>query len=207
MNFVVLSSSRGTTFQAVLNAVSDGNLTMKCCGLITDSPDKLCIEKAKAAGVAFKVVEKNKNEQREDFDKRVHQAILDLLKETGSPQSETVLAEMGWMWIHTPWFIGQWKNRIINVHPSLLPKYGGKGMYGDRVHKAVLENNEKETGISIHIMDEGVDTGTILVQKNCSINEGDTVEDVRNKAQSLEKEWYPKTLQMIETRELQLPSS
>ena len=202
MNFVVLSSSRGTTFQSVLDAIANGSLTAKCLGLITDKDDRECILKAETAFIPYKVVKKVKGEEREKFDKRVHEAIQELHKESAAPEQHTVLAEMGWMWIHTPWFIQKWKNQIVNVHPALLPKYGGKGMYGKHVHAAALENNESESGMTIHVMDEGVDTGKILLQKSCTIESDETIESLQKKVQDLEKEWYPKALQMLENGQL-----
>jgi len=199
MRFVVLSSSRGTTFQSVIDALRRGELKAKCLGLVTDRPDRLCIDKAKAAGLPFKIVPMTKEESREDFDRRVHEAILAL-----GADKETVIAAMGWMFIFSAWFIATWKNRIINVHPALLPKHGGKGMYGHHVHDAVLAAKEKESGVSIHLMDEGVDTGRVLLQKTCPVLPDDTPESLQKRVQELEKEWYPRVLQMIEAGELKL---
>ena len=198
MQFVVLSSSRGTTFQAVLDRIADGTLTAKCMGLVTDRADRGCAEKALAAGLNVKYVDKKEGEKREDYDKRVHEAVLSL----ASPGS--IIAALGWMSILSPWFIGQWKNSIINVHPALLPKFGGKNMYGDKVHQAVLAAGDQESGITIHLMDEGVDTGRILLQKTCPVLAGDTVETLKARVQGLEKEWYPKVLEMIENNEITL---
>lgn len=199
MNFIVLSSSRGTTFQAVLDAQKRGELTAQCLGLVTDSPEKACIEKAEAAGLPYRIVERVQGQKREEFDFRVHEAVLSL-----GADEETVIAALGWMFIFTPWFIVTWKNRIINVHPALLPHYGGKGMYGHHVHEAVLAAGEKESGVSIHLMDEGVDTGRILLQKTCPVLPDDTPELLQARVQELEKEWYPKVLQMVETGEVTL---
>jgi len=199
VNFVVLSSSRGTTFQAVIEAMRRGELTAKCLGLVTDSPDKACIDKAKAAGLPYRIVERVKGQTREEFDFRVHEAILSL-----GADKQTVIAALGWMFIFTSWFIATWKNQIINVHPALLPKHGGKGMYGHHVHESVLESGEQESGVSIHLMDEGVDTGRVLLQKTCPVLPGDTPETLQKRVQELEKEWYPKVLQMVETREITL---
>jgi len=200
MNFIVLSSSRGTTFQATIEAMQKGELTAKCLGLLTDSSERGCIEKAKKAGIAVSIVERRKEELREDFDRRVDQAIR-----TMGADDRTLLATMGWMFIFSQWFIGTWKNRIINVHPALLPKHGGKGMYGHHVHDAVLAAGEKESGVTIHLMDEGVDTGPILVQKKCSVSASDTAETLQERVQGLEKMWYPRVLQMIETGTVRLP--
>lgn len=199
MNFVVLSSSRGTTFQAVLDAQKRGELTARCLGLITDVPERQCIEKAKAADLPFRIVPRAGGETREAFDRRIHDAILAL-----GADEQTVIAALGWMFIFSPWFIATWKNRIINVHPALLPKHGGKGMYGHHVHESVLAAGEKESGVSIHLMDEGVDTGRILLQKTCPVLPGDTPESLQKRVQELEKEWYPKVLQMVETGAISL---
>ncbi len=203
MQFVVLSSSRGTTFKAALDRIADGSLAAVCKGLVTDRDDRQCIEKAKAANIPFAVVEKQKDEDREAYDQRLHEAINTLFGEDADEPK--VIAALGWLFIFSPWFIGQWKNRIVNVHPALLPKYGGEGMYGSHVHEAVLAAGEAESGISIHIMDEGVDTGPILEQKMCSINPDETPETLQAKVQELEKEWYPKVLQRIDQGELILP--
>lgn len=203
MDFVVLSSSRGTTFQAVIDRMKDGTLTAKCLGLISDRADRGCVEKAKAADVPVTIVEKKPDESREDFDKRLHVAIR-ALSPSPSPSPSLIIAALGWMSILSPWFITQWKNKIINVHPALLPKFGGAGMYGDKVHQAVLDAGDEESGITIHLMDEGVDTGKILLQRKCPVLPGDTVESLKARVQALEKEWYPAVLQMIESGEMHL---
>ncbi|MBU0767225.1 phosphoribosylglycinamide formyltransferase [Patescibacteria group bacterium] len=193
MNFVVLSSSRGTTFQAVLDRMADGSLTAKCLGLVTDKDDRGCIEKAKNAGLPVIIVKREHGTQREDYNKRLDKAIRKLGK-------VDAIAALGWMFILTPWFVQKWKGRIVNVHPALLPKHPGAHGIEEALHAG-----ETESGMTIHIIDEGVDTGTILVQKSCTIEEDDTVETLKNRIQALEKEWYPKTLQMIETSEIVLP--
>ncbi|MDD4628568.1 MAG: phosphoribosylglycinamide formyltransferase [Candidatus Peribacteraceae bacterium] len=200
MNFIVLSSSRGTTFQATIDAMKKGELKATCLGLLTDSPERGCIEKAKKAGIPVSIVERRKGDSREDFDRRVDQALRDM-----GADDRTVLAAMGWMFIFSEWFIAAWNNRIINVHPALLPKHGGEGMYGHHVHDAVLAAGEKESGVTIHLMDDGVDTGPILVQKKCSVLPHDTAETLQKRVQELEKEWYPKVLQMIEIGTVRLP--
>ncbi len=197
MNFIVLSSSRGTTFQATIEAMQKGALKAKCLGLLTDSPERGCIAKAEKAGLPVTVVERRAGESREDFDRRVDAALRAM-----GADGRTMLATMGWMFIFSQWFIATWKNRIINVHPALLPKHGGKGMYGHHVHEAVLAAKERESGVTIHLMDEGVDTGPILVQKTCPVLPDDTPETLQQRVQELEKEWYPKVLQMIEAGEL-----
>lgn len=204
MEFVVLSSSRGTTLQAVLDKRTNGTLTALCKGLVSDSDDRGCVEKAKNAGIPVRIVTRTKNESREEYDRKLHAAIEELFGE--SKDEPRILAALGWMFIFTPWFIAKWKNRIVNVHPALLPKYGGRGMYGMKVHEEVLRNKEEESGISIHLMDEGVDTGLILEQITCSVLSDDTPDSLKERVQSLEKEHYPALLQKIQTGDIVLPS-
>lgn len=214
MHFIVLSSSNGTTFQATIDRMKDGSLHAVCLGLITDDPTRGCIQKAEAAGLPVSIVEKRKNESREEYDKRLNHSIEQMMKraihkpanqQTSKPVNrDVVVACMGWMWILTPWFISQWKGRVLNVHPALLPKHGGKGMYGHHVHEAVLHARERESGMTIHLMDEGVDTGKILLQKTCPVLPDDTADTLRTRVVGLEKEWYPRVLEMIERGEIEL---
>lgn len=193
MNFVVLSSSSGTTFQAVLDRIADGSLTSTCLGLVTDRADRGCAEKAQAAGIPVKIVEMQKGEEREAYDRRLQEAISKL-------GQADVIAALGWMFIFSPWFVTEWKNKIINVHPALLPKHPGAHALED-----TLAAGDEETGMTIHLIDEGVDTGPTILQKECPVEPGDTVQTLKDRVQALEKEWYPKVLQMIETGDLTLP--
>ena len=93
--------------------------------------------------------------------------------------------------------INYFQNKIINIHPALLPNYGGKGMYGINVHKAVKMNNEKKSGITIHYVDNNYDTGEIIFQKEVKISKLDSVEDISNKVHNLELEHFPKVIELI----------
>ena len=197
MDFVILCSSNGTTFQAVLDALADGSLEANCVGLITDKEERGCVEKANSVNLPVTIVKRLKGEERALYDKRLHEAFIALAPDAES----TIVACMGWMFILSSWFIQQCKNRILNVHPSLLPKYPGAG---SKVMEETLASDDTEAGMTIHLIDEGVDTGRILVQKNCSIQPDDSVESLWKRIQELEKEWYPKILQQIHTGEIQL---
>ncbi len=188
MKLLLLSSSRGTTLQAVVDALQDGSLEMECLGLIADREDRGCVQKVKDAGYPVVIAARQKDEDREAYDKRLNDAILEL----GGDPSNTIIAALGWMFILSAWFVKQWEKKIINVHPSLLPKYPGGHAISD-----VLSSGDSETGMTIHYIDEGVDTGEIIEQKSCSIDEGETEDSLKQKIQSLEKEWYPKVLQNL----------
>lgn len=94
-------------------------------------------------------------------------------------------------------FIKEFNGNIINIHPSLLPKYGGKGMYGENVHKAVIKNKEKESGITIHYVNENYDQGNIIFQKTCIINKTDTHKDIAKKIHTLEYKYFPEVIQKL----------
>ena len=94
-------------------------------------------------------------------------------------------------------YIDYFKDKIINIHPSLLPSYGGKGMYGSKIHNKVIENNEQETGITIHYVNNEYDAGEIIFQKNICIEENDTVTTLEEKIHKLEYEYYPKVIQSL----------
>jgi formyltetrahydrofolate-dependent phosphoribosylglycinamide formyltransferase len=195
MQFVVLCSSRGTVFASTLERIHDGSLKATCLGLVADKPDRTCVATAKAAGVPVQIVQRIKGEPREEFDKRVDAAIRKL-----GADEKTIVACMGWMYILRPWFVSQWRNRILNVHPALLPKHPG-----DHAHDLVLAAGDTVSGMTIHLIDEGVDTGPTLLQKECPVLKDDTVETLKVRVQALEKEWFPKVLQMIETGKMKLP--
>ena len=93
--------------------------------------------------------------------------------------------------------IQAYPNRIINIHPALLPKYGGKGMYGMHVHRAIAENKETETGISIHYIDEHYDEGDIIFQKSVALHPNETPEAIAQKVHQLEHEYFPKVIQQL----------
>ena len=93
--------------------------------------------------------------------------------------------------------LDRYPKKIINIHPSLLPKYGGIGMYGDNVHKAVLKNNESESGITIHFVDQNYDTGQVILQKKCMLNTNETIEGLKSKIRALEFEYFPKTIKKV----------
>ena len=93
--------------------------------------------------------------------------------------------------------VREYQNCILNIHPSLLPKYGGRGMYGDNVHKAVLDNKETESGISIHFVDQNYDKGKLILQEKCSVSENETLETLTAKIHQLEKKHLPLTIEKV----------
>jgi phosphoribosylglycinamide formyltransferase-1 len=103
----------------------------------------------------------------------------------------------GFLWKVPEKLIAAFPRRIINIHPALLPKYGGKGMYGMRVHEAVIAHGEKESGITIHYINEQYDEGEMILQKTCSVSPEDTPESLAQKVHQLEYAWYPQTIEKL----------
>ena len=103
----------------------------------------------------------------------------------------------GFLWLVPDYLIAAYPDRIVNIHPALLPKYGGKGMYGDRVHEAVIASGEKESGITIHYTNEHYDEGGIICQQKCPVLPGDTPEELAQRIHRLEYEYYPKVIEEL----------
>ncbi|SEP88081.1 formyltetrahydrofolate-dependent phosphoribosylglycinamide formyltransferase [Hyunsoonleella jejuensis] len=116
--------------------------------------------------------------------------VLNILK--ASKPDLIVLA--GFLWKFPEFILDAFPDKVINVHPALLPKYGGKGMYGMHVHEAVVANNETETGITIHYVNENYDEGAVIFQAKCNVAANDTAEDVAAKIHELEMEYFPKVV-------------
>ncbi len=123
----------------------------------------------------------------------INDKVFDKLKEI----NPNLIVLAGFLKMIPPLYIKFFKNRIINIHPSLLPKYGGKGMYGLNVHRKVIENKEAETGITIHYISEEYDSGKIIFQKKIKVDKNDTPEKLEQKIHKLEYEYFPKIIESL----------
>jgi phosphoribosylglycinamide formyltransferase-1 len=150
--------------------------------VVTNNERALVVERAKKFGIPSVVF------SREQFADA--QFMLDLLHRHGI--THIVLA--GFLWLIPAYLTHTYPDRIINIHPALLPKYGGKGMYGMKVHTAVKEANEKVTGITIHLVNEKYDEGRVLFQTLCSLNGDETIEQIAKKVLALEHAHYPRVI-------------
>lgn len=175
----VLGSTNGTDIIAIHDAIQSGKLDAKINIIISNKKNSGILQKAKDWGLDFKFIDK-KNLSREKYDKLILQKL--------NKYDVDLVLLIGWMRILSPILINAYKNKIMNVHPSLLPKFAG-GMDSD-VHSEVLKAGETETGCTIHIVDEGIDTGEIILQKKCKVEPGDTPETLKQKVQKLEGEAF-----------------
>ncbi|HEV7732620.1 MAG TPA: phosphoribosylglycinamide formyltransferase [Candidatus Binatia bacterium] len=189
MRLGVLASHEGTTLQAVLDAVADGRLPATVGLVISNNRESGALRRARAAGVATAHLS---SATHPDPD-RLDEAILDALT---TAQVDLVLLA-GFMKKLGPRMLAAYAGRVLNTHPALLPKFGGRGMYGNRVHEAVLAAGETETGISIHLVDAEYDTGRVLAQCRVPVMRGDSVDDLSARVQAREKEFLVETLARI----------
>ena len=171
----VLGSTNGTDLQAVIDAILSERLNACVAVVVSNRVGAFILKRANNYGVPALFVS-HKEKSRENFDKE----ITIILKEH---QVDLVLL-IGFMRILSSGFCREWRDRILNVHPSLLPKYAG-GM-NNSIHKDVLENKDVETGCTIHLVTEELDAGPILVQKRCAVDKRETIVSLKAKVQALE---------------------
>ena len=168
----VLVSGGGTNLQALIDAEQKGIIKSGTIALvISNNPNAYAIKRAENANIPYEVVSKKELGSQEAFEEK----MLEVLKDNGIEM--IVLA--GFMNILTARFIREYENRIINVHPSLIPSFCGKGFYGLKVHEAALEYGVKVTGATVHFVNEIPDGGKIILQKSVAIKAGDTPESLQ----------------------------
>tara|TARA_S200000501_G_scaffold378417_1_gene440889 strand:- start:8457 stop:9032 length:576 start_codon:yes stop_codon:yes gene_type:complete len=175
MKLAVLGSTNGTDLDAIIAAIKNQEIDASIEVVISNVKSSGILAKAKKYYIDYYYIS-HKNKKRDVFDLEMSQ-ILELKK-------VDLILLIGFMRILSSSFIDRWAGRIINVHPSLLPKYAG-GM-NEMVHESVLRAGDKETGCTIHLVTKEVDGGPILLQLSCPVEASDTVEDLKNKVQKLE---------------------
>ena len=190
VNISVLVSGGGTNFQAVIDAIERGDIP---CGqivqVISSTSKAYSLERAKNHGIKAKVIGK---ENYPDMSDRTD-AILAALKE----EETDMIVLAGYMSVLDARLIDAYRDRIINIHPSLIPKYCGKGFYGHHVHEAVLAGGETESGATVHFVDEGVDTGKIILQRTVPVEPGDTPDTLAARVLKVEHTILPLAVKQL----------
>lgn len=185
----VFVSGNGSDLQSIIDAIEHGDLDAKIEIVVASKAGIFAIERAKAAGILSQVFFKGDFKNLEEM----YESIIEKLK---SLDIEYIVLA-GYLNILSPNIIKAFDKKIINIHPSLLPKYGGDGMYGMRVHRAVIENGEKVSGATVHFVDEGTDTGEIIAQETVPVYEDDTPESLAARVLETEHILLPKTLKTL----------
>ena len=183
------ASGSGTNFQSVIDAIESGTLNAEIIGLITDRKDAGAIQRAEKYSIPVFVIPPA---DPEIFQNR----LLFLLKDL----SPDLIVLAGYLRKIPDEVIDRFRNRIINIHPSLLPKYGGKGFYGLNVHRAVIENSESVSGCTVHFVNEVYDSGAIIGQSTTEVSEDDTPESLAEKILRLEHKLLPETIKELLTK-------
>ncbi len=187
----VLVSGGGTNLQAIIDSVADGRITNASISLvISNNKNAFALERARKAGIKSMLISPKDYTDRKHF----NQALIAALDE--SKIDLVVLA--GYLVIIPPEMVEKYPNRIINIHPSLIPSFCGTGFYGLKVHEGVLERGVKVTGATVHFVDVGTDSGPIILQKAVYVKEGDTPEILQRRVME-EAEWkiLPKAIDLF----------
>ncbi len=191
LRVLVCVSGGGTNLQAIIDAEKAGNLgDTKIVRVISNNPGAYALERAKAAGIEGVCVSSKEYEKREEF----HKALLAAINEA----KPDLIVLAGFLVVIPKEVISTYRNRIINIHPSLIPSFCGTGYYGLKVHEAALERGVKITGATVHFVDEGTDTGPIILQKAVEVKEGDTPKELQLRVMQ-EAEWVilPAAIKLI----------
>lgn len=180
---IVFASGSGSNAEQIVSYFNKKG-GAKVVGIFSNNTNAMVLDRAKRWNVPTEVFDRQELIEGQVIEK-VKQLEPDLI----------VLA--GFLWKFPEHIIKEYPKKIINIHPALLPKYGGKGMYGSNVHRTVLENNEKETGITIHYVNENYDEGAIIFQQSVNIEDCNTADEIADKIHVLEHKYFPEVIEKL----------
>ncbi len=184
MNIAIFASGNGTNFENITKHFADSQ-DVKVSLMVCNKADAYVIKRAE-----------NLNVPSVYFPTKEWKTGKNVLQELQSKDIGFIVLA-GFLLLVPELIINEYPGRIVNIHPALLPKFGGKGMYGSHVHEAVLKSPDKESGITIHYVNKKYDAGQIITQVKCSIDNNETLETLEAKIHALEKEYYPKVLEKL----------
>ena len=198
LRVAVLVSGGGTNLQAILDDVEAGNITnTEIVGVISNNKNAYALERAAKHGIPGICVSPKDFETREEF----NQALLNKLNE----MKADLIVLAGFLVVIPEMMIKEYRNRIINIHPSLIPSFCGTGFYGLKVHEAALARGVKVVGATVHFVDEGTDTGPIILQKAVEVEEGDTPQTLQRRVME-QAEWkiLPQAIHLIANNKIEV---
>lgn len=191
LRIVVCVSGGGTNLQAIIDGVNKGSITnTEIAAVISNNKNAYALERAKAKGIAAVCISPKDYTEREEFNR----AFLEKIEEL----QPDLIVLAGFLVVLPKALVEKYENRIINIHPSLIPAFCGTGFYGLRVHEAALARGVKVTGATVHFIDEGTDTGPIILQKTVMVEEDDTAQVLQKRVME-QAEWVilPQAIDMI----------
>ncbi len=198
LNIVVLVSGGGTNLQAIIDAVEAGTITnTKITGVISNNKNAYALERAKNHGIQGACISPKDFATRAEFNEK-------LLEEIDAMNPDLIVLA-GFLVVIPEAMIAKYRNKIINIHPSLIPAFCGTGYYGLKVHEAALARGVKVVGATVHFVDEGTDTGPIILQKAVEVEDGDTPEVLQRRVME-QAEWkiLPKAIDLIANGKVQV---
>ena len=196
LKIVVLVSGGGTNLQAIIDCVENGTIRNASIeAVISNNAGAYALERAANHGIAAECISPKNYETRDIFNEELLKGV--------SKYNPDLVVLAGFLVAIPPAMVAAYPNRIINIHPSLIPSFCGKGFYGLKVHEAALSRGVKVTGATVHFVDEGTDTGKIILQKPVMVEEGDTAEVLQKRVME-QAEWIilPKAIDMIANDEI-----
>jgi phosphoribosylglycinamide formyltransferase-1 len=183
-HIAIFASGNGTNAQAIIDHFKN-HPNIKVALIVTNNKTAGVIQIAKANRIPFDIISSAELKDEE--------TVLDIL----DLYQIDLIVLAGFLLLIPSYLVKAYDHKIINIHPSLLPKYGGKGMYGSKVHEAVLQNNETETGITIHYVSEKYDEGEYIFQEKCHVEQSETTETLATKVHALEYKHYPAVINSL----------
>lgn len=193
----VLASTRGTDLQAIIDEIKAGTLDVELTCVLSNKKKCYALERAREQGYEAIFVS-SKDKTREEFDLEMAQILEE--------KQVDLIVLVGYMRILSSAFVRKFPNRIINVHPALVPAFCGPDFFDANVHQAVLDRGVKLTGCTIHIVNEECDEGPILLQKTVEVTPEDTPDTLKEKVQTLEKKWYPEVIRWFKDGKVKIDS-
>lgn len=185
-NLAIFASGTGSNAKKIIEYFRE-NSNINVQLIVSNKKDAPVLDIARSNGIDTLIINRNNFYETDDLLKQLHARQIDFI----------ILA--GFLWLLPAYLVQAYPRRIINIHPALLPKYGGKGMYGMRVHEAVKTAGDLESGITIHYVNENYDEGDIIFQAKCALNVNDTSATIAHKVQLLEHEYFPKIIEQLLT--------
>jgi phosphoribosylglycinamide formyltransferase-1 len=196
LHIAAFASHGGSNLQALIDGCASGQIAGEMVLVVCNNRKAYALERARKHQIETLVISET------DFDSKA--AFAEELLRQLAAHSVGLICLVGYMKRIPNDVIRAYRNRILNIHPALLPKFGGKGMYGIHVHEAVLAAGEKETGVTIHLVDEVYDNGRIVAQRRVQVDPDDTPESLQHRVLEIEHQLYPETVAKIASGELRL---
>ncbi|MBU4537618.1 MAG: phosphoribosylglycinamide formyltransferase [Weeksellaceae bacterium] len=182
----VLVSGSGTNLQRIIDCIENGDIPNAAVNLVVADRECFGLQRAENHGIKNILIKRGK-----DFSENLGKII---------PENTDLIVLAGFLSILNKDFCDNFRGKIINIHPALLPKFGGKGMWGHHVHNAVLASGEKESGATVHFVTSGIDEGEIILQKSFEISETETLESLSEKIHKIEYEIFPEAVNLVLNR-------